>query len=226
MSQVKVGFPFTDSDIRHFTFEDKSTVKITVDSQHNQVVELFNVFLKMQSVASHEVVQHVWRCNQQPTQPSHKVIIIKLFSMKIQSTAKHKPWSCSTVWRQSQQPTQPSHEVIKLLRYSQQQSTSREVVQLFEDRVNSRHNQVMKFIKLLRYSQQQSTSREVVQLFEDRVNSWHNQVMKLLICSTWRCSRQQTQVIKLFSKQRWLVVCCRHQMWNEGCNNEHLNWLQ
>jgi len=59
MSQVKVGFPFTDSDIRHFTFEDKSTVKITVDSQHNQVVELFNVFLKMQSVASHEVVQHV-----------------------------------------------------------------------------------------------------------------------------------------------------------------------
>ena len=192
MSQVKVGFPFTDSDIRHFTFEDKSTVKITVNSQPNQVVELFNVFLKMQSVASHEVVQHVWRCNQQPTQPSHKVIIIKLFSMKIQSTAKHKPWSCSTVWRQSQQPTQPSHEVIKLLRYSQQQSTS----------------------------------REVVQLFEDRVNSWHNQVMKLLICSTWRCSRQQTQVIKLFSKQRWLVVCCRHQMWNEGCNNEHLNWLQ
>ena len=158
MSEVKVGFPFADGDIQHFTFEDKSTVKITVNSQHSQVMELFNMFLKMLSVASHEVVQHVWRCNQQPTQPSHKFIIIKLFNMKIQSAAKHKPWSCSTVWRQSQQPTQPSHEDINLFN--------------------------MKI---------QSTA---------------------------------TQAVKLFSKQRWLVVCSGHQMWNEGCDNGHLNWLQ
>ena len=59
MSEVKVGFPFTDGDIQHFTFEDKSTVKITVNSQHSQVMELFNMFLKMLSVASDEVVQNV-----------------------------------------------------------------------------------------------------------------------------------------------------------------------